>query len=319
VIDMAPGSDEEAVGEAAVDPGLRRHVKEDSVKVPRELMRRSPGRAIAYLAFAHLWIALAVAAARLVPGGPVAVMAVCFPLLLVAQRCLQTLVHHASHDLFSKRRPINDGVTNYLVAGFIGMTVQNYRRVHFRHHAENGSANDPEFIDFAAVRARGGLLRYILRFAAGGEALALVKKYYAAPRASGARSSTRRPALIHVAVAQLALVAVFWFAADAWYLYGLWLYLAVTWSPLLSRLRFLVEHPGTDERTVSTRAGWHEVVLFAPFQFNYHFEHHVWPGLPPYRLGRMHRQLTDGRFFDRHPEYVGRSFIGSLLSRSADR
>ena len=102
-------------------------------------------------------------------------------------------------------------------------------------------------------------------------------------------------------------------------LYPLWLYLAVTWSPLLSRLRFLVEHPGDSDLTVTTRSTLLERPLFAPLNFNYHFEHHAWPGVPSYRLKRAHRHLREMSFYERHPEFANASFIGSLIGRRPTR
>jgi fatty acid desaturase len=324
--------------EASASAGLRKDIKAESMKLPRELLQRHRLRVAGYLLFAHGWIALAVLAGRYLPGGVPAVLTTGFIAIVVAQRCIQTLVHHLSHDLVSRNRRLNDGVGNFLVAGLIGMRVQNYRRVHFIHHAENGSTNDPEFFDMALVSAKGGLLPYIVHFAVGGEALALIKKYYAprqpAPVHDAAREARPSPengakkrgaqalfaraaAMGHVVLCQLALLALFAFVAGAWYLYAVWLYVAVSWSPLLSRLRFLVEHPGKDERTVSTRAPWYETLFFAPYQFNYHFEHHVWPGLPPYYLRRAHRRLEGEGFFQRHPEYLAESFISSLKKHAS--
>jgi fatty acid desaturase len=163
------------------------------------------------------------------------------------------------------------------------------------------------------VREKGGLARYILHYALGGELLALVRKYYFS---KGAKERTGVLQMAPIAVCQLALVLLFTFVAQAWYLYLVWLYVAVSWSPLLSRLRFLVEHPGKDDRTVSTVGPWHEVLLFAPYRFNYHFEHHAWPALPPYRLHRAHDELRAAGYFDRHPEYCIRSYVQAL--RAAD-
>ena len=270
----------------------------------------------------------AVTAAIALDGRVLPTIAAGFVAILLAQRGLQTLVHHLSHDLLSKNRAFNDRLGNWLVAGFIGMRIQNYRRVHFVHHAKNGSKADPEFIDFSVVEARGGLLRYMLHFVIGGETLALVRKYYApksaerrhrappaAPSAGAARSSlnsrmSRSP--------QLVLIALFAVVADAWYLYLVWLYVAVTWSPMMSRLRFLVEHPGKDDRTVSYGA-MVRVARLRAFQFNYHFEHHVWPSLPPYSLRGMHGQLDDEGFFARHPEYTTDTFLHALRRRAAER
>ena len=86
---------------------------------------------------------------------------------------------------------------------------------------------------------------------------------------------------------------------------------------MISKLRFLVEHPGADDRTVTTKGPWYQLLVFAPFQFNYHFEHHVWPSLPPYNLRLMHHQLDDQGFFARHPEYTNDTFVRALRRRAA--
>lgn len=306
---------------------LREQLRRDAVVLPTGLLRRSGWRAWGWLARAHLLVASVVAVGAALHDRPLLALLAAFVPALLAQRSLQTLVHHLSHDLLTRRRNLNDLLGNLLVAGFIGMRIENYRRVHFVHHVENGSASDPEFIDFDEVDSRGGLARYVGHFVLGGEALALVRKYYgparAAPRHGAAaappRSLARRALeLGTVASAQAALLAAFWWVG-APQLYLVWLYVALTWSPMLSRLRFLVEHPGKDERTVSTRAAWWESALFAPFQFNYHFEHHVWPGLPPYNLGRAHRHIAATGFFERHPEYVADDFLGALRRRAASR
>src|SRR6478752_8106750 len=151
------------VGDAVAqgDSELRRYIRAESIKVPRELTSRSTLRSIGYVAYAQAWVGLAVLVGRFMPGGPALQMAVSFVPILAAQRCFQTLVHHLSHDFLSPRRKVNDGFGNWLAAGFTGMRVQNYRKVHFQHHAENGSTADPEFFDFSTVSAHGGLARYI--------------------------------------------------------------------------------------------------------------------------------------------------------------
>jgi fatty acid desaturase len=292
---------------------LREHLRAESFRLSPALMARSPAAAAGYLLSAHLWLAALVLAGRYLPGGAPAKVALGFVLALLAQRALQTLVHHLSHDLLTRNRALNDALGNLLVAGFIGMRVQSYRRIHFVHHAENGSVSDPEFIDFSIVREKGGLARYILHYALGGELLALVRKYYFS------KESKERAAVLqmgHIALCQLLLLALFVWVAQAGYLYLVWLYVAVSWSPMLSRLRFLVEHPGKDDRTVSTAGAWYEVLLFAPYQFNYHFEHHAWPALPPYRLHRAHDELRAAGYFERHPEYLVYSYVRAL--RAAD-
>ncbi|MDX1540037.1 MAG: fatty acid desaturase, partial [Geminicoccaceae bacterium] len=178
----------------------------------------------------------------------------------------------------------------------------------------------PEHVSFRTVEEDGGLIAMIARYALLFEALRLVRKYYGSGKVTGSRrrasgrAGARWPWHVGVGQAALALGSL---ALGQPGLYLLWLYLAVSLSPLLSRLRFLVEHPGENDLTVTTESGRLERPFFAPFNFNYHFEHHCWPSLPPYRLRRAHRYLREQGFYDRHPEYANRSFTGSLVQRSS--
>jgi fatty acid desaturase len=299
-------------------PGLRQHIRGERIKLPKQYFERSLAWTVLFAARPFLWIAaaLALAGSGTWIAWPAAVAA-----LLVAQRHFQTLVHDASHGFYHRKARINDLLANWLAAGWIGMTVENYRRIHFQHHAHNGSADDPEHVSFATVASDGGLLKMVLRYACLLEALRLIKKYYG--RKAGSRGPGRegpprkRFHHLHIVGTQLLLGATCWWSGLVG-VYPLWLYLAVTWSPALSRLRFLVEHPGEDDTTVSTRSTLLERLLFAPLNFNFHFEHHAWPSVPPYRLRQAHRHLSRAGFYDRHPEYANATFIGSLMRRERE-
>lgn len=274
-----------------------------------------------------LFVAIALVVARW--STPVVGVAGSFILFLFAQRSLQTNVHDLSHRLFSGRSSkVNDAVGNYLAAGWIGSNVGAYRSVHFEHHRKNGSADDPEFIDMSVIKAAGGLTRHCLRYMFGFELFRLVRKYYG-PDMSGTKAgeASERPSgpklivgalaqNVHVLAAQALMLAMCVVVANAWYLYLVWAYLLATWSPLTSGLRFLVEHPGSTDLTVTTPSWSLERALFAPLGFNYHFEHHAWPGVPPYRLKAAHRQLAKAGFFDRHPEFKGTTFTRGLIDRT---
>jgi fatty acid desaturase len=310
-------------GKQASASALRQHVRAERIKLPGICSERSLLWTVLFAGRPFAWLVGAIALAGSgVPGWlawPVATIA-----LLIAQRHLQTLVHDASHGLYHRRGRINDLLANWLAAGWIGMTVQNYRRVHFQHHAHNGSADDPEHVSLATVAAAGGLLSMVARYALLSEALRLVRKYYggqnAAGRAERAKADGSRPPVrhLHILGSQLLLGSAC-LALGLPAVYLLWLYLAVSWSPLLSRLRFLVEHPGESDITVSTRSSWWERPLFAPLNFNLHFEHHCWPGVPPYRLTQAHGHLRRQGFYERHPEYANQGFLGALIRREHEQ
>jgi fatty acid desaturase len=293
------------------------------LSVPPELCVRS-----------NLWIAIyaakpfALIAAGLVPVylglvGQGLWLVPAMLLFLMAQRHFQTIVHDSSHGFFSHDRRLNDLLGNWLAAGWTGVEVNQYRRIHMQHHAHNGSIDDPEHVSFETVRRNGGLLRMILSYALMLESVTLVRKYFFAKEQRPARAKPAAPkplasrlmGLSHIAGCQVMMIALC--VGSGFYLaYPAWLYLAVTWNPLFSRLRFLAEHPGEDDTTVTTIASWVERSYFAPQSFNYHFEHHAWPVIPPYRLRGVHKSLRASGFYENRQRNLSGSFVRTLIRQS---
>ncbi|MFD1987661.1 fatty acid desaturase [Mesorhizobium newzealandense] len=298
------------------------------IRVPEELLQRSTFWIVAYAAKPFILIMLAMLAGLMI--GPLWVaVPVAALLLLAAQRHFQTLIHDAAHYFYSRNPSRNDTLTNWLAAGWIGMEVARYRKIHMKHHAHNGSKDDPEHVSFATVSADGGLAWMIARYILGLESVRLFLKYFAKSDAPAKKSDTPAKkqggssgklwSMKHIFACQLVLATVM-VVSGLWWEYAAWLYLAVTWNPLLSRLRFMAEHPGEDDMTVTTLATVLENTYFAPQSFNYHLEHHGWPMVPPYRLSKMHRFLREEvRFYDDRGELLSPSYIGKLLELSHDR
>ena len=235
-------------------------------------------------------------------------------MLLVAQRHLQTHVHDTAHYFISDNKRMNDLFGNYLYAGFIGMTIENYRSIHQKHHKFNGSNEDPEYFSYEDVRNHGGLISLCLKYSLGFEAFKLIKKYYFSNKYSTTNPKTSKK-LFHVIFSQILLI--FFFGINGLYFfYIIWLYLAMTISPLLSRLRFLVEHPGKNNTTRTTSSTFLEKIFFAPHNFNYHFEHHMWPMIPPYNLARIHNHLEKNNFFKINKKYISNYFISDLIKNN---
>lgn len=300
---------------------LRSHIKVEGLRPDASLFMRSLLSIFWYTASPYIFVLIVVVISCLKLLPPWLLFVVSFPLLLAAQRCGQTLIHDLAHKFFSPNTKKNDFLGNYLVGGWVGVSVPVYRNIHLQHHKYNGSNKDPEFIDFEVIKQRGGLLIHCLRYVAGLEALRLVKKYYGKASidtgVSGRTVSTKvQTSKLHIFLCQFVLACIFHFVADAWYLYGFWLYLAVSWNPLLSNLRFLVEHPGETDLTISTTSNTIELLYFAPYNFNYHLEHHLWPSIPSYHLASVHEYLKENTYFERHPEFLGLGYISLLRGRN---
>lgn len=83
-----------------------------------------------------------------------------------------------------------------------------------------------------------------------------------------------------------------------WTPFLLWLAALATTFQLFLRLRNIAEHActavGSDDpfsHARTTRAGWLERATVAPYWVNYHAEHHLFMGMPCYRLAKVHRLL----------------------------
>jgi len=293
-----------------MQPGMR-------LTLPAQLRTRSVLWISIYTAKPFALIALALLPIAMLQ--PMAWVPVAALLMLAAQRHFQTLVHDGAHGFFHRSRRINDALCNALCAGWVGMSVDRYRAVHMQHHAHNGSLDDPEHVSFKTVENEGGLARMILSYALMLHTARLARKYFSSHRRDRPGRAQSSPAVarsfVHIAVCQALLLATM-MASGVWWAYPLWIYLAVTFNPLLSRLRVLAEHPGDDDTTVTTLAPFVERLYFAPQNFNYHFEHHAWPTIAPYHLAALHAHLVQGGYFDGRERNLSGSFFRTLLEHS---
>jgi len=105
-------------------------------------------------------------------------------------------------------------------------------------------------------------------------------------------------------LANAILLAILWLVAD-WWLYLLWIGAYLTTFNFSARIRSMAEHAMVEDRndpvknTRTTYANIVERVLFAPYNVNYHVEHHMLMGVPCYRLPQMHKILLDKGFYEK--------------------
>ncbi len=287
----------------------------------RELMQRRPLRATVAIAGEWLGLGLAVALYEVVswPG--------LYPLLVawIGARMLGlwVLAHDGLHHLLFRNRRLNDAVTRTLLAWPLFVSLSEFRRVHLEHHRHLKTPRDPEtalaeFPDFRFPHSRAHLLGILLMDLSGINFVRFfVKKRYRALRhlagsPSHGRRGWPRPGKLAYYGGALGLVA-------AW---GLWRELALfwlvpyaTWYTLVLRLRLMAEHlhlPESDHlqtRTILPCAL--ERWFFVPHHVSYHAEHHLYPGVPCYRLPRLHGLLRQhGEFAERAP--LRRGYLRTL-------
>jgi len=286
------------------------------------LQRKSTVRAL--WALAVNWGLVAAAFALAIAWPTPAAVLVALVVIGGRQLGLGILMHDCAHRALFPSPVANDRAGQWLCAAPVFADLAIYRRYHMTHHRTTGTAADPDLPNYRGYPvARSSLGRKVLRDLCGltglRAAAALVALYaHADPTALELGYSYRRTgaasgatpagthALRHLAwnlrrvlLAQAAFIAVLWALGHplAWLLWpAAWL----TTYMLFSRIRNAAEHgglPGTRDtdpwlNTRSVRARWWERLTVAPNHVNWHFEHHLAPTVPAYRLGEMHRMLA---------------------------
>ena len=270
----------------------------------------------------YAWIAAAFALVYVFPN-PLTVIIALF-ILGGKQLACAILMHDTAHYALFPDKKWNDRVGKWLGAYPVFNNMLAYRRYHFKHHASNGLAEDPDllltrgypasrasmfrkfFRDLSGqtgIKALAGLFMMhlgLIEFNLGGKVVRVSQEgrgwqdYWQAFRQNA----------LGPVVANLVLLGVLWLVASSW-LYLLWLGAYLTTFQFCLRVRSIAEHSVVEDsqdpykNTRTTLANPFEQLLFAPYHVNYHCEHHMLMAVPPYRLPQMHRLLRERNFYEK--------------------
>ncbi len=251
---------------------------------------------------------------------------------LVVGRCqhaLAVLMHDAAHYRMFDSRWWNDFVGHWLCARPIASHLYAYRGMHLRHHKYLHTPRDPDLSLSAPFPCgRDSFVRKLARDLTGVSAL-VMRGYITVDEVTGTMHLTRGNLLTRwtpqrvAARAAAALSILLLFAAG----YGpafvcLWLLPLVIVYQVILRLRGVLEHaavpdkadPLRNARTVVSRNPLARFFL-NPHHVAYHLEHHLYPGVPHYRLpalqgalratGRFDTALVERRYADSFGAIVG--------------
>lgn len=229
--------------------------------------------------------------------------------------CLQNAfilwTHEASHYGLSRKKRLNDLISDLFISGPTGITVAQYRWQHMTHHRYLG---DPgKEIDLAAwICVRGGhLYSEMLRHLVGVYVARVIHRYRKQERDLRYANLPKRSvgSLIGFVVGNGVMLAMCAWQAQ-WYLYFLlWVLPLFTLTLLIANFRTVVEHQPSSEVcdaglvpvppvTRVIRCNLMERVVVAPMGFYYHYEHHLFPSVPYHRLPELRKLLKERGCFD---------------------
>lgn len=253
-----------------------------------------------------LQIAVALLAAALVPH-PV-VLALAGFLIAGALHGVNCITHEFAHHLVLPRRPRwNDFVGAWFFAAPGGLPFGLYRSRHFEHHRRVGTADDTKLLyqrDFSGWRMGYEVVLGLGGFDYFWQVVSVLRRRSAGdPRGVGQFLGD----IVPVMVVQALIAAVLIETVGLWFYLLLWLWPLVA-ATLFGKLRSTVEH-------TPMRAEWNQAssspyfrhteapvvrsVIPTPLErlflsrvnFNYHREHHLWPGLSYQYLPRAYHKL----------------------------
>jgi len=206
------------------------------------------------------------------------------------QHALAILGHDGTHYTLSRNAAFNDFLTNLLCFWPLGLTVSGYRALHYVHHKNTGTENDPE-LGHKRMRAPQWdlpatpwtVLRHALMDLLGGS----VADYLIIIRFSKPQSKREYLplALFHIAALSLLLGLGCWLAASIWY------FSLVTGFMMFFRLRLWLEHQGTDD-TQRLALTWWQGAILSPHYAWHHWEHHRYPTIPYHKLAQARQRLA---------------------------
>jgi fatty acid desaturase len=287
----------------------------------KELARPAPARLLLQTAFEWSCIVALVVAA--VSVSHPAFSLACMLLIATRQHALLTLMHEYAHQQLSRRRTgINDLVGDVFTALPFFITIHGFRRNHLAHHRHVCTDQDPNWVSslekprFHFPKTRAAFAIEVLKHGLGRYTLVELKGYTV-----DAGMSTGLPRATRIRAAACAIVL----AGMATY-FGLWGILLLYWIvPLATFLMAILyvrdvgEHFGMPapgiERSRTVLAGWLERVLIAQNGVNFHAEHHLFPSVPFFRLGRLHQVLMQDTGY-RARAVVTRGYLRGLWAET---
>lgn len=224
-----------------------------------------------------------------------------------AQNALGLLMHEGCHFFFHPSRKVNDRLTDVLVCLPIFNTVAGYRGLHFEHHRHAGTDRDPYAYLYRGYRGRAHLAASLLSDMLLVGAIVKFSRRYVIPDGE-ADAPQGGSFVLALAVVQAFLFALYWLATGWWAAwFVLWMLPLVTLAQVVNRVRTISEHAGEAEVETNrtTDPGWLEYLLVAPYGYAYHFEHHLAPTIPYFRLREAHRMLGEQGTPFADPELTG--------------
>ncbi len=217
------------------------------------------------------------------------------------QLAFAALMHDAGHGLLFASKRANRLVGQWFAAYPILSDQPRYMKGHRRHHALAGTDQDPDLGNYRSYPiSAASFRRKVVRDLTGQTGWKALQATWRRGRTELRKAPWNGNALAGHAIVNGAMFAVLAAAGHPW-LFLMWPAAYLTVYMLFARLRQVAEHGGTPnlydldprKNTRTTYVRWWERPFLAPYNLNYHLEHHFLSAVPCYHLPRFHRFLKE--------------------------
>jgi len=282
-------------------------------KLVRELSRVSVWRTL--WAIGVQWAVIVAAFGAAIWSGHWAVYILAAIVVTTRQHAMGILIHDACHYRLFPNRKLNDLLSDLLVGFHMGMSTSLYRKWHYPHHRYVNTDRDPEWLgeqtdpdtwsfpktkmDMVRVFAKDIFGLNIIKMAAIMGIWSPWSRLFISSKDPAGIPVREKVSLIFFAV--VVGYALMHFDLMIPYLL-LWMLPSLTLLNVVFKFRSYAEHKVvrnknelSDSRTVSPSLL--ERFFIAPLHVSRHLEHHLFPSVPFFNLGRLHRELMKDPVF----------------------
>lgn len=222
------------------------------------------------------------------------------------QLAFAALMHDCGHRVCFANPLANTIVGQWLCAYPILSDMERYAKGHRAHHRLAGTRKDPDLPNYMNYPVSWtSFRRKMWRDLTGQTGWKALKATWRRGKTELTKAPWNGNALLGHAIVNGAMFGVLYATGNGW-LYLLWPAAFLTTYMLIARLRQVAEHgvvpdlydldPRKNTRT--TLVHWWERPFVAPFNLNYHLEHHLHAGIPCYHLKDFHHFLKARGFYD---------------------
>ena len=225
------------------------------------------------------------------------------------------LLHEGSHCSLTKHRKLNDTVSKLFLAWPIFLSFKYFKDTHLAHHKYLKSEKDPEvmltkFDEFRFPLKKDRLFIVLLKDFLGINFLIYSIRglwEFVQPNESGKGFFSKLVDFLKSVspvrfVYYAAIIAATIYFGVFHYFLLFWIVPYLTWYQVVFRIRLISDHFFADEPadypTRTVMVSLFERIFVVPHNYvNFHTEHHLYSGIPGYKLSKTHNELFKNDYY----------------------